>query len=175
MKMCWNLEPTERPTFSKITQIIQRFLGDPQEPNQVRAEIRSGFRRDRMTQRPRGATPLVGPWGEMYSGSSQQNVHPENKQNPVFFLLSLRAYRTIKIHLGVTELPLSGTVEVISQTWTLEQKVNRANRNVPLQRRPCTRTWRRPLWLNRTATWRGPRPAPAPVTSLVTTRKRPSL
>ena len=40
MKMCWNLEPTERPTFSKITHIIQRFLGDPQEPNQVRAEIR---------------------------------------------------------------------------------------------------------------------------------------
>ncbi|XP_061581158.1 macrophage colony-stimulating factor 1 receptor isoform X1 [Cololabis saira] len=28
MKMCWNLEPTERPTFSKISQMIQRLLGD---------------------------------------------------------------------------------------------------------------------------------------------------
>ncbi|CAL8263962.1 unnamed protein product [Lota lota] len=35
MKMCWNLEPTERPTFSKITQIIKGFLGDPQEPDQA--------------------------------------------------------------------------------------------------------------------------------------------
>ncbi|KAM4622064.1 macrophage colony-stimulating factor 1 receptor [Polymixia lowei] len=32
MKMCWNLEPTERPTFSKISQIIERLLGD--QPNQ---------------------------------------------------------------------------------------------------------------------------------------------
>ncbi|KAM9795663.1 macrophage colony-stimulating factor 1 receptor [Neosynchiropus ocellatus] len=31
MKMCWNLEPTERPTFSKITQMIQRHLGDEPE------------------------------------------------------------------------------------------------------------------------------------------------
>uniref|UniRef100_A0A8C5D205 receptor protein-tyrosine kinase n=1 Tax=Gadus morhua TaxID=8049 RepID=A0A8C5D205_GADMO len=38
MKMCWNLEPTERPTFGQITQILQRFLGDPQEPDQVREE-----------------------------------------------------------------------------------------------------------------------------------------
>ncbi|XP_056457039.1 macrophage colony-stimulating factor 1 receptor 1-like [Gadus chalcogrammus] len=35
MKMCWNLEPTERPTFGQITQILQRFLGDPQEPDQA--------------------------------------------------------------------------------------------------------------------------------------------
>ncbi|KAJ8337582.1 hypothetical protein SKAU_G00365480 [Synaphobranchus kaupii] len=26
MKMCWNLEPTDRPTFSKISQLIQRLL-----------------------------------------------------------------------------------------------------------------------------------------------------
>ncbi|KAG7275743.1 hypothetical protein CRUP_009846 [Coryphaenoides rupestris] len=32
MKMCWTLEPTERPTISKITQMIQRLLGDPGEP-----------------------------------------------------------------------------------------------------------------------------------------------
>ncbi|XP_039669924.1 macrophage colony-stimulating factor 1 receptor 1-like isoform X2 [Perca fluviatilis] len=31
MKMCWNLEPTERPTFSKITQMIERLLGDQPE------------------------------------------------------------------------------------------------------------------------------------------------
>ncbi|XP_063048990.1 macrophage colony-stimulating factor 1 receptor [Engraulis encrasicolus] len=28
MKMCWTLEPTERPTFSKISSLIQRLLGD---------------------------------------------------------------------------------------------------------------------------------------------------
>uniref|UniRef100_A0A8C9YRY1 receptor protein-tyrosine kinase n=1 Tax=Sander lucioperca TaxID=283035 RepID=A0A8C9YRY1_SANLU len=31
MKMCWNLEPTERPTFSKIAQMIERLLGDQPE------------------------------------------------------------------------------------------------------------------------------------------------
>ncbi|KAF7702314.1 macrophage colony-stimulating factor 1 receptor isoform X2 [Silurus meridionalis] len=28
MKNCWNLEPTERPTFSKIVQLIERLLGE---------------------------------------------------------------------------------------------------------------------------------------------------
>ncbi|XP_036431546.1 macrophage colony-stimulating factor 1 receptor [Colossoma macropomum] len=31
MQMCWNLEPTERPTFSKIGQLIERLLGDTPE------------------------------------------------------------------------------------------------------------------------------------------------
>ncbi|KAG5853378.1 hypothetical protein ANANG_G00072660 [Anguilla anguilla] len=31
MKMCWNLEPTDRPTFSKISQLIQRLLGEQPE------------------------------------------------------------------------------------------------------------------------------------------------
>jgi hypothetical protein len=36
MKMCWNLEPTERPTFSKISQLIERLLGEePERPDQV--------------------------------------------------------------------------------------------------------------------------------------------
>lgn len=35
MKMCWNLEPTERPTFSKITQMIERLLGEQPEQEQV--------------------------------------------------------------------------------------------------------------------------------------------
>uniref|UniRef100_A0A671WMV0 receptor protein-tyrosine kinase n=1 Tax=Sparus aurata TaxID=8175 RepID=A0A671WMV0_SPAAU len=35
MKMCWNLEPTERPTFSKITQMIERLLGDQPEQEQT--------------------------------------------------------------------------------------------------------------------------------------------
>lgn len=35
MKMCWNLEPTERPTFSKICHMIQRLLGDQPEQGQV--------------------------------------------------------------------------------------------------------------------------------------------
>ncbi|XP_047441554.1 macrophage colony-stimulating factor 1 receptor [Mugil cephalus] len=35
MKMCWNLEPTERPTFSKITQMIERLLGDQPEREQL--------------------------------------------------------------------------------------------------------------------------------------------
>ncbi|CAL8355145.1 unnamed protein product [Merluccius merluccius] len=33
MKMCWNLEPTERPTFSEITQLLERLL--PGEAEQV--------------------------------------------------------------------------------------------------------------------------------------------
>nr|AAK15303.1 receptor tyrosine kinase Fms [Danio nigrofasciatus] len=31
MKMCWNLEAAERPTFSKISQMIQRMLGETSE------------------------------------------------------------------------------------------------------------------------------------------------
>ncbi|KAJ8015320.1 hypothetical protein DPEC_G00024900 [Dallia pectoralis] len=35
MKMCWNLEATERPTFSKISQLIERLLGEePKHPDQ---------------------------------------------------------------------------------------------------------------------------------------------
>ncbi|XP_029961306.1 macrophage colony-stimulating factor 1 receptor [Salarias fasciatus] len=35
MKMCWNLEPTMRPTFSKITQMIGRLLVEQPEPEQL--------------------------------------------------------------------------------------------------------------------------------------------
>ncbi|XP_017279588.1 macrophage colony-stimulating factor 1 receptor [Kryptolebias marmoratus] len=35
MKMCWTLEPTKRPTFSKISQMIERLLGDQLEQEQV--------------------------------------------------------------------------------------------------------------------------------------------
>ncbi|XP_034399229.1 macrophage colony-stimulating factor 1 receptor [Cyclopterus lumpus] len=35
MKMCWNLEPTERPTFSKISQMIERLLGEQPEQGQL--------------------------------------------------------------------------------------------------------------------------------------------
>nr|XP_020478244.1 macrophage colony-stimulating factor 1 receptor 1-like [Monopterus albus]XP_020478245.1 macrophage colony-stimulating factor 1 receptor 1-like [Monopterus albus] len=35
MKMCWNLEPTQRPTFSKISQMIERLLGDQPEQQQL--------------------------------------------------------------------------------------------------------------------------------------------
>uniref|UniRef100_A0A672SU60 receptor protein-tyrosine kinase n=1 Tax=Sinocyclocheilus grahami TaxID=75366 RepID=A0A672SU60_SINGR len=31
MKMCWNLEAAERPTFSKISQLIERMLGDTED------------------------------------------------------------------------------------------------------------------------------------------------
>lgn len=42
MKICWNLEPTERPTFNKITQLIERLLGDQTEREQVsQCETRS--------------------------------------------------------------------------------------------------------------------------------------
>lgn len=34
MKMCWNLEPTERPNFSKIVQLIERLLGETQDQTQ---------------------------------------------------------------------------------------------------------------------------------------------
>lgn len=33
--MCWNLEPTERPTFSKISQMINRLLGGQDEQEKV--------------------------------------------------------------------------------------------------------------------------------------------
>lgn len=35
MKMCWNLEPTERPTFSKISQMINRLLGGQDKQEKV--------------------------------------------------------------------------------------------------------------------------------------------
>lgn len=35
MKMCWNLEPTERPTFSRISQMINRLLGGQDEQQKV--------------------------------------------------------------------------------------------------------------------------------------------
>lgn len=35
MKMCWNLEPTERPTFNNISQMIERILGDQDEQETV--------------------------------------------------------------------------------------------------------------------------------------------
>ncbi|XP_072524382.1 macrophage colony-stimulating factor 1 receptor [Salminus brasiliensis] len=40
MQMCWNLEPTERPTFGKIGQLIERLLGDtPKEYQNVQSEV----------------------------------------------------------------------------------------------------------------------------------------
>lgn len=35
MKMCWNLEPTERPAFTKISQMIERILGEQDEQEKV--------------------------------------------------------------------------------------------------------------------------------------------
>ncbi|XP_052471601.1 macrophage colony-stimulating factor 1 receptor [Carassius gibelio] len=35
MKMCWNLEAAERPTFSKISQLIERMLGDPADTQET--------------------------------------------------------------------------------------------------------------------------------------------
>uniref|UniRef100_A0A674MUN3 receptor protein-tyrosine kinase n=1 Tax=Takifugu rubripes TaxID=31033 RepID=A0A674MUN3_TAKRU len=35
MKMCWNLEPTERPTFSMISQMINRLLGGQDEQEKL--------------------------------------------------------------------------------------------------------------------------------------------
>ncbi|PWA23636.1 hypothetical protein CCH79_00006064, partial [Gambusia affinis] len=35
MKMCWNLEPTKRPTFCKIGQMIEKLLGGHLEEEQV--------------------------------------------------------------------------------------------------------------------------------------------
>uniref|UniRef100_A0A3Q3W5X5 receptor protein-tyrosine kinase n=1 Tax=Mola mola TaxID=94237 RepID=A0A3Q3W5X5_MOLML len=35
MKMCWNLEPTERPTFNKISQMIEKLLGEQSEQEQL--------------------------------------------------------------------------------------------------------------------------------------------
>lgn len=35
MKMCWNLEPTDRPTFNKISQMIDRILGGQDEQEKV--------------------------------------------------------------------------------------------------------------------------------------------
>lgn len=35
MKMCWNLEPTERPAFSKISRMIERILGVQDEQEKV--------------------------------------------------------------------------------------------------------------------------------------------
>ncbi|XP_067373776.1 macrophage colony-stimulating factor 1 receptor isoform X2 [Channa argus] len=43
MKMCWNLEPTERPTFSKISQMIKRLLGDqPEQQQNMQQQVTEG-------------------------------------------------------------------------------------------------------------------------------------
>uniref|UniRef100_A0A8C4EKW8 receptor protein-tyrosine kinase n=1 Tax=Dicentrarchus labrax TaxID=13489 RepID=A0A8C4EKW8_DICLA len=43
MKMCWNLEPTERPTFNKITHLIERLLGDqPGQEQNVQQQVTEG-------------------------------------------------------------------------------------------------------------------------------------
>ncbi|CAL1613296.1 unnamed protein product [Knipowitschia caucasica] len=38
MKMCWNLEPTQRPTFTKISSMIERLLGRPTQQSQQQQE-----------------------------------------------------------------------------------------------------------------------------------------
>uniref|UniRef100_A0A8C1ZR72 receptor protein-tyrosine kinase n=1 Tax=Cyprinus carpio TaxID=7962 RepID=A0A8C1ZR72_CYPCA len=35
MKMCWNLDAAERPTFSKISQLIERMLGDTEDQQET--------------------------------------------------------------------------------------------------------------------------------------------
>ena len=57
MKMCWNLEPTERPTFSKVGQMIARLLGEQAE--QVRLE---GWRGGRGRYRGGGMENMEGRW-----------------------------------------------------------------------------------------------------------------
>lgn len=39
MKMCWNLVPTERPTFGKISQMIARLLGDQPGQEQEQEQL----------------------------------------------------------------------------------------------------------------------------------------
>uniref|UniRef100_A0A8C9TVE5 receptor protein-tyrosine kinase n=1 Tax=Scleropages formosus TaxID=113540 RepID=A0A8C9TVE5_SCLFO len=41
MKICWNLDPTKRPTFSKISQLIERLLGEQPEQVSHRNESRT--------------------------------------------------------------------------------------------------------------------------------------
>lgn len=41
MKMCWNLVPTERPTFGKLSQMIARLLGDQPGQEQEQEQVSS--------------------------------------------------------------------------------------------------------------------------------------
>uniref|UniRef100_A0A8C2Q0S1 receptor protein-tyrosine kinase n=1 Tax=Cyprinus carpio TaxID=7962 RepID=A0A8C2Q0S1_CYPCA len=46
MKMCWNLDAAERPTFSKISQLIERMLGDTADPQTQYQNVQSNAQGD---------------------------------------------------------------------------------------------------------------------------------
>uniref|UniRef100_A0A672MYJ7 receptor protein-tyrosine kinase n=1 Tax=Sinocyclocheilus grahami TaxID=75366 RepID=A0A672MYJ7_SINGR len=46
MEMCWNLEAAERPTFSKISQMIERMLGDTADPQTQYQNVQSNAHGD---------------------------------------------------------------------------------------------------------------------------------
>ncbi|XP_043112984.1 macrophage colony-stimulating factor 1 receptor [Puntigrus tetrazona] len=46
MKTCWNLEAAERPTFSKISQLIERMLGDAEDQQDTQYQNLQSDERD---------------------------------------------------------------------------------------------------------------------------------
>lgn len=82
MKMCWNLEPTDRPTFNKISQMIDRILGGQDEQEKVSwreilSEIQGCAQNIPWTER--WASLLYRTWQRSLNFHQllYRNVHPE--------------------------------------------------------------------------------------------------
>ncbi|KAK9963662.1 hypothetical protein ABG768_006830 [Culter alburnus] len=56
MKMCWNLEAAERPTFSKIGQMIERMLGDA--PDEQETEYKNLQSEEHSDEQPESCDPV---------------------------------------------------------------------------------------------------------------------
>uniref|UniRef100_A0A8C1ZPM0 receptor protein-tyrosine kinase n=1 Tax=Cyprinus carpio TaxID=7962 RepID=A0A8C1ZPM0_CYPCA len=50
MKMCWNLDAAERPTFSKISQLIERMLGDTEDQQTQYQNVQSDVHDDQQLE-----------------------------------------------------------------------------------------------------------------------------
>uniref|UniRef100_A0A8C7V9U0 receptor protein-tyrosine kinase n=1 Tax=Oncorhynchus mykiss TaxID=8022 RepID=A0A8C7V9U0_ONCMY len=72
MKMCWNLEPTERPAFSTIGQLIQRLL--PDQPDHTYRNVQ-----DKTPQQ--GAGEQGDP--DKTNGDCEQTLNQEGEEEPL--------------------------------------------------------------------------------------------
>ncbi|XP_030649990.1 macrophage colony-stimulating factor 1 receptor [Chanos chanos] len=74
MKMCWSLEPTQRPTFSKIMKYIERLLG---EQNEQQVEYKN-LQQDVLDEEPEPFEP------SKYSDEScDQSCEQEEEEQPL--------------------------------------------------------------------------------------------
>ncbi|KAK7137583.1 hypothetical protein R3I94_013286 [Phoxinus phoxinus] len=76
MKMCWNLEASERPTFSKIGQLIERMLGDT--PDAQETEYQNVQSEEHSDQEPESCDPV-----KHEEESNETSCDPEEEDQPL--------------------------------------------------------------------------------------------